>query len=359
MTAADDILLAADEARAKAGKLLRAAGLKAEQASAVARRLVDGDLFGHRTHGLQQLPTYLERLADGRIARAGEIEVLADTGADFSWTCARLPGAWVMDRLVARALERSATHPVVTATLSNCTHIGALLAYLEDIAARDRLALLMVTDPGVASMAPPGGADAVSTSNPVAACIPTHGDPILIDQSTTQVSNGAVAQHAARGELMPGNWVLDNQGRPSNDPAVMTTTPPGTLMPLGGEAFGYKGFGFALLVEAFALALSGVGRHQPRTRGAQGIFLQVIDPARFGLGREDFLAATTALVAQCRASRPAAGSAGVRLPGERALKGRRSQLAAGIAYPVSTLAALDAWGRRLGAATRFIPDGRD
>ncbi|WP_326534007.1 Ldh family oxidoreductase [Pseudorhodoferax sp.] len=350
--------LPAAEALQAAQALLRAAGLDEEKAAAVARRLVEGDLLGHRSHGLQQLPTYLERLADGRIARTGSVRTLHDSGASFSWHTERLPGAWVLEQLIAEALARTSQHAVVTATLANCTHIGALQAYLEDIGRRGLLALLMVTDPGVASVAPPGGIDAVTTSNPMAACIPTGGDPILIDQSTTLVSNGAIAQHAAAGRLLPGEWVVDNQGRPSNDPAALNTEPPGTLMPLGGPAFGYKGFGFGLIVEAFALALSGFGRDQPRVRGAQGVFLQLLDPARFGNGQAAFLAATSALVAQCQASRPAEPGGAIRLPGQQALQRKAEQLAQGIAYPPSVLAALRGWAGRLGLPPLFAEPER-
>ncbi|KAF1046103.1 Ldh family oxidoreductase [Xylophilus sp.] len=340
-------------ARAAAAAVLEAAGLAAPQAESVARRLVEGDLLGHRTHGLAQLPTYLERIGDGRIATAGRIEVLHDGGAHFSWHTPRLPGAWVMEQLVAQALERSAAHAVVTATLANCTHIGALQAYLEDIGRRGLLALLMVTDPGVASVAPPGGADAVTTSNPIAACIPTGGDPVLIDQSTTLASNGAIAQHAAAGRRLPGRWLLDGQGVPTDDPAVMQATPPGTLLPVGGENFGYKGFACGLLVEAFALALSGFGHDLPRVRGAQGVFLQIMAPAGFGGGADAFLRATDALVAQCHASRRIDPDRAVRLPGERALQSKREQQRHGLLCDSGLLATLDGWAARLGSARRF------
>jgi LDH2 family malate/lactate/ureidoglycolate dehydrogenase len=343
----------AGEALRVAQNLLRASGLDQEKASAVARRLVEADLLGHRSHGLQNLPTYLERLADGRIATSGAISTLHDTGASFSWHTERLPGAWVMDQLIAQAVARASQHAVVTATLANCSHIGALQAYLEDIGRQKFLALMMVTDPGVASVAPPGGVDAVTTSNPMAACIPTDGDPVLIDQSTTLVSNGAIAQYAAKGSLLPGQWVVDNQGRPSNDPAALTATPAGTLMPLGGPEFGYKGFGFGLIVEAFSLALSGFGRNHPRVRGAQGVFLQIVNPAHFGNGQAAFMAATTALVAQCRGSRVAADAGAVRLPGERALQLKKEQLAKGIEFAPPVLATLESWGARLGVPTSF------
>lgn len=338
--------LAVPEALAGAAALLQAAGLDPDKAAAVARRLVDADLLGHSTHGLRMLPVYLERLADGRIARAGAIEVLQDHGAAFSWKANRLPGAWVMERFVDAAIERSAAHPVVTATLADCSHIGALQAYLEAFAERKLLALLMVTDPAVVSVAPPGGVRPVTTTNPIAACIPTHEAPLLVDLSTSLVSNSAAAGYAAAGKTLPGPWLLDNQGRPTDDPKALEATPPGTLMPLGGAEFGYKGFAFGLLVEAFALALAGFGRDAPRQRGAQGVFLQVISPGAFGHGRDAFLASMSHLVAQCHAG-PAAPGAAIRLPGERALARKKQQLAEGLQLEPEVLPALAAWARRL------------
>lgn len=343
----DAIRLPVHDALAGAAALLRAAGLDEDKAAAVSRRLIDADLLGHSTHGLRMLPVYLERLADGRIARTGSIDVLQDHGAAFSWKSNRLPGAWVMDRLVAEVLERSASHPVVTATLANCSHIGALQAYLEAFAERKLLALVMVTDPAVASVAPPGGVQPVTTTNPIAACIPTNEAPLLVDLSTSLVSNSAAASYAAAGKPLPGPWLLDNQGRPTDDPQALNTTPPGTLMPLGGAEFGYKGFAFGLLVEAFALALAGFGRDGPRQRGAQGVFLQVIRPGAFGNGSDAFLASMSHLVAQCHAG-PAAPGATIRLPGERALARKRQQLAQGLQLEPDVLPALDAWARKLG-----------
>ncbi|OZI31010.1 hypothetical protein CAL29_23975 [Bordetella genomosp. 10] len=338
----------ANHAVAAATVLLQRGGLGADMAGAVARRLVQGQLLGRHTHGLAMLPTYLERLADGRIAREGRIETLSDQGGSFSWRVDRLPGAWVMDRMLAQAVTRAARHAVVTATVAGCSHIGALQAYLADLVSRELLGLLMVTDPGVASVAPPGGIDPVITSNPVALCIPTERAPLLIDQSTSMLSNGAVVAALAAGKALPGPWLLDNQGRATDDPAAVNTDPPGTLLPVGGLEFGYKGFGFGLMVEAFALALSGFGRDQARERGAQGVFLLIVDPGRFGDGKAAFLRAMSALVDQCEASRPIPGGAGVRLPGEAALRAQARQLRDGLDLSAELLSRLDACARRLG-----------
>jgi len=320
--------------------LLIAGGMASNHAQSVAAVLVESDLLGHRTHGLAQLPGYLDRLRDGIISSAGVVEVEMDHGAAFLWRAQRLPGAWVLHRAIEQALDRISLHPVVTISIADCSHIGALQAYLEALGRRGLLALMMVTSPAIASVAPFGGRDAVLTSNPIAACIPTEGDPVLIDQSTSVVSNGALASYS--GGRLPGQWLLDAQGRLSDDPADAAS---GTILPLGGEEFGFKGFALGLIVEAFALALSGHARNVPSVPGSQGVFLQLIDPGKFA-GREAFLAGTTDLVQRCKGSRPVPGRS-IRLPGERALACKSEQLVQGIVVDKAVVAAIDHWSEQL------------
>lgn len=320
--------LKVDATRADVSRLLQATGLKREFADDMSHIMIESDLMGHRTHGLAMLPTYLDRLSKDLIRKEGEIAVVRESASTLNWQAHRLPGAYVVRRAVATLFEKVQSEPVVTASIANCSHIGSLQAYLEEPARRGFLCLMMVTDPGVASVAPFGGADPVLTSNPIAAAIPTRGEPILIDQCTSLVSNAQV-QSADKTKPLPGNWVVDNQGRPTSDPAALTADPPGTIMPLGGEDFGYKGFGFGIMVEAFALALSGHGRLMPKQRGAQGVFLQFIDPVAFS-GSDAFLDETTDFVARCKASRPAEGSRGIRLPGERAMAEKKRQMLNGL-----------------------------
>ena len=326
-----------------ASLLMQAAGMSQAQGEAVARRMIAADLYGHSTHGLAMVSMYLECLADGRILTEGEPAEVREGDTTFAWQCGRLPGAWVMEKAIARLLSLAdGRHPTLTATLANCSHIGALQVYLDDFVSRGLMAFILVTDPGVASVAPYGGATPVLTSNPLAVGIPTREEPILIDVSTSVTSNAAVRGYQDAGRRLPGPWLLDNQGRASDDPTVLNTQPPGTLLPLGGLEFGHKGFGLGLMVEAFALALTGHGRHQQHVRGSQGVFMQVLDPALLGGGRDTFLDETTWLRRRCLASAPAEGHDGVRLPGQRAQERRADQLAKGLNLGESLVAAFDA-----------------
>ncbi|MBN9734979.1 MULTISPECIES: Ldh family oxidoreductase [unclassified Pseudonocardia] len=326
--------------------LLRAAGIDDDHAAAMTARMIDGDLLGHRTHGLAFLGTYLDRITGGHIGSAGELETLHDDRASVAWRANRLPGAWVMGEATRLVLDRVTDHAVVTVTIANCSHIGCLQSYLLPFTERGLLVTLTATNPGVASVAAPGGTRGVITTNPIAMGIPTRDDPILIDQCTSVGSNALFDAYAGRGERLPGQWLVDADGAPTDDPAVLRADPPGTIQSLGQADFGYKGFGFGLMSEALSIALPGYGRRSAPDRYGQGVFLQVLDPARF-CGSEEFLDEIAHLVTSVRDDPGAAGSS-VRLPGERALASRRDQLAHGVTLGPGTLAGLEPWARRHG-----------
>ena len=58
-----------------------------------------------------------------------------------------------------------------------------------------------------------------------------------------------------QGVTVPDGWIIDAQGRPSNDPEVFYDTPEGAILPFGG----HKGYGLGLMVEILAGGLSGGG----------------------------------------------------------------------------------------------------
>jgi L-lactate dehydrogenase len=198
----------------------------------------------------------------------------------------------------------------------------------------------------VRSVAPFGGTQAVLTTNPIAYGIPTDGDPILIDQCTSVVSNAEVQEYAARGERTPGKWLVDPQGGPSDDASLVMHDPPATIMPLGGEEFGYKGFGFGLMVEALSLGLAGYGRSSNPDRFNESVFLQVIDPAGFA-GSEVFLREMSDLAQRCRESPARKSGDQVRLPGQRALTQRTDNLTNGMPFEEPLIKAIQLRARRL------------
>lgn len=77
--------------------LLRRAGLSAEQARQTADILVEADLMGHTTHGLQLLSGYLRDIEAGRMCSDGEPEVVRDQPNAITWDGRYLPGPWLVD----------------------------------------------------------------------------------------------------------------------------------------------------------------------------------------------------------------------------------------------------------------------
>lgn len=338
-----------------AARLLGAAGMAADKAAVQAEIVVEGDLIGHATHGVAQLPWYVDALASGEMAGDGEPEIIADRGASFAWNGRHLPGAWLLRGALDLACERVATHGVVSGALSNCHHTCALAAYLPRVTTRGHIALLNTSNPAAGRMAPFGGTRALLTPNPLAAGFPTGGDPVMIDISSSITTTTMTQTLAREGRRFPDRWALTAAGEPTDDPREVTERG-GSLLPLGGADMGHKGYGLALLVELLSQGLAGFGRADRPAQLSQGVFLQVIDPDAFA-GRDAFLRQADFLAAACRANPPAPGVDAVRLPGDNAMRKRRRALADGVPVAAATRARLGELAKRLGVAAPAGLDG--
>jgi L-lactate dehydrogenase len=330
-----------------ATRLLEASGLDADKSDAVASILVEGDLLGHTTHGLQLLAPYLADIESGSMRKDGEPEVMADHPAAVTWDGRRLPGPWLVLRAMDLATERARRLGTGTVVIRRSHHIACLAAFLQRATDQGLLMILTCSDPNAASVAPFGGLDPVFTPNPISAGIPTGDIPVLMDVSTSATTNGLTGRLHKEGRRLPADWVMDAQGVPGNDPGVLFTQPAGTILPLGGKDSGHKGYGLTLLVEALTGGLAGHGRADPREGWGATVFLQIIDPAAFA-GLDALTRQTDHVTAQCRASRPATAGTAVRTPGESGVKLARAQRQSGVALYPSILPALEPWGRRFG-----------
>ncbi|MCP5266320.1 MAG: Ldh family oxidoreductase [Burkholderiaceae bacterium] len=329
--------------------LLQASGLAPGIAVDVADVLVEGDLLGHDTHGLQLLAGYLDQLAGGQMTRDGAPDVVTERASVATWDGRRLPGPHLVRRAVAWASARARAHGAATVAIRRCHHIACLAAYLEQPARDGLMVLIASSDPATASVAPFGGTTAVYTPNPIAVGIPTSSLPVLIDISASITTNGMTNRlHAAKARGA-NPWWLDSDGRPTDDPSVLHASPPGTLMPLGGPDAGHKGYGLALTIEALTAGLAAHGRADPPEGWGATVWVQVYDPEAFG-GGAGFLRQSDWLVDACHGSAPADPSRPVRLPGERGLGRKQAQLRDGVMLREGIMEGLLPWGERLGVS---------
>ena len=335
--------------RAYAADLLKAGGLDEDKAGTVAAVLVEGDLLGHDTHGLALLPAYLDEISKGSMRTEGAVEVLRDSGAAAVWNAHRLPGPWVIAKAVEHCLGKARETGTATVAIRRSHHIACLAAYLKTVTDAGCVGIIASSDPAVESVAPHGGTRRIITPNPLAAGLPTSGDPMILDISMSTTTNGMVARMLREGRPLPHAWILDGHGRATADPAAYSADPPGSILPLGGTELGYKGFGLGLLVEALTAGLSGHGRADEKEGWGATVFVQVMDPEWFA-GLDAFRRQMDHLVAEIADNPPVSPGGEVRVPGHNGLRRRARQRVEGVRLHPSVLPSLEPWTTRLSVA---------
>jgi LDH2 family malate/lactate/ureidoglycolate dehydrogenase len=330
-----------------AQRLLIAASMPADRARDVASVLVESDLLGHDTHGLELLPTYIADIEAGRMTVNGEPVVLSDRPAVLTWDGCRLPGPWLVLRAIEQASARARAYGTGTVSIRRSYHIACLAVYARRVAEDGLVLLLYSSAPAGSSVAPFGGTRALFSPSPLAIGIPTGSDPIFVDISTSLTTNSLTSRLQREGRKLESPWLIDEAGAATNDPAVLFAPRTGTILPLGGLDAGHKGYGLSLMVEALTAGLAGHGRSDPGERMGATLFVQVLDPEAFS-GLTEFRDQMDWVRDACRSNPPAKGIDRVRLPGERGLKRLEAQLREGVAIKPAVVTALSSIGAKLG-----------
>ncbi len=329
--------------------LLAAGGVGPEEAAVVAAGLVGANSLGYSSHGIMRIPQYLGQVERGEIVPEAEFQVLRETPTlmtvDGHWGFGQVQAG----RLLQRLIEKADAGGVAVGTMIRSAHIGRLGEYCQRAAEADKVALVMVNNHGgVMRVAPPGGKAPRLGTNPIAMGIPNGAEPVVMDFCTCAAAEGKVRVKRIAGTSCPDDWLLDSDGRPTNDPNDLYGDPPGTILPFGG-AQSYKGFALGLLVEILSGALSGgvCAREVPVNQIGNCVFMMVLDPDRFG-GAKHFTTETSALIEFVRGCPRVDGVEQITLPGdpERSTLARTS--AEGITFDDGNWGQLDALAQRLG-----------
>ncbi len=329
--------------------LFSKSGLDEPIAHTVAEILVEADLLGYDTHGLQFVPAYLEGVESGHLTKSGEPEILCDSGNGILLDGRGLPGQWNVVRALALATERMADNAVVSVSIRGSGNISCLATYMRRAADAGYLALL-ATAGTTPIVAPHGGRAGAYSTNPIAFGAPTDGGPILIDISTASTTNRMLERTRRADARLPQPWLVDTDGALSDDPAViLDSDPKGAILPVGGDRLGHKGFAFAIMVELLAAGLAGQARDEVPTKGDCNVYLQLMDPGAFG-GADRFRAEAGAFAAACRETPPRDGFAAVRMPGDRAMERYAEQCAVGVALHPEVVARMTPCFEKYGVA---------
>lgn len=324
---------AAEQLTSFAAHLLQAGGLEADEAALVAESLVGANLRGHDSHGVMRIPYYLDALKKGEVVAGAKFSVTKKLPsvlvADGHWGFGQTQARRMMDKLIDMGLS----HGVASGTMVHCSHIGRLGEYNEQAADAGLISIIMVNTHGVARrVAPPGGREPRLGTNPLAIGVPAEGGALLLDFGTSATAEGKVRVKKIAGQKCPDGWLLDNQGKPTNDPETLYGNPPGTIRPMGGDQ-AYKGFGLGMMVEIFAGALSGGPciRETPLNQNGNCVFMMVLSPEHFG-GTEHFAREVRDLNSFVRGCPTIEGTSEILLPGDPERRVLAKRTAEGIPF---------------------------
>jgi LDH2 family malate/lactate/ureidoglycolate dehydrogenase len=305
---------------------LRGFGVPNDDATVVADSIIDAELTGQVGHGMVRLPFLLRRLRDNLIAPNAAMRVTRDIGAAAILDAGNGLGPVAGVKAVGIAAAKARASGIGLCAVRRSNHLGAMGFYVEP-PARDGLFVLGFSNTPPA-MAPPGGKTAVLGTNPIAAGIPSHPAPLVIDLATTQVARGRILKASRAREQIPEGWATDSEGRATTDPDEAIK---GSLVPIGGP----KGFALALLVESLSGVLAGAGIgpevggtyvQSDRESNVGHSFLAIdatgLDPA--------FADRVSRLTDRIRSVEPLGETSTVRVPGDRRRRDSENRLREGI-----------------------------
>ena len=127
----------------------------------------------------------------------------------------------------------------------DANHFGATCVYVEALTARGFAGRATCTSG--AWMIPFGGDRIRLGTNPITWGVPCGEQPIVIDIAMTQRAVSPALRAAKAGEPLPPDYFMDEKMNPLEGIVSLETLIRGSVRPLGGERFGYKGSGLAIL----------------------------------------------------------------------------------------------------------------
>lgn len=347
--------LTAKQLREVVYQILFAAGATDDTADTVAVHLADANLTGHDSHGLIRIPDYVQRIEEGRVDPRVKPTIIYEQRA-----VARVDGQGAFGQVGAKfatetAIRLAREYGIGMATMFNIAHSGRFGTYPE-MAARQGMAAVMFggnqldNDYGVA---PYGGVKGRLGTNPFSIAFPhSQGRVILLDFATSETAVGKVRVYQARSKSLPGQWLLDAEGRPSNSPEDYFEG--GTILPLGGLSTGHKGFALSMFM--FLLGRT-IGQDSPISFEGQGrsvgdSTIIVIDVGK--LRPPDELARDVDWAIDYAKDTPLmSGFDEILYPGEKEARTRRERQAKGVEVEDATWARVRATIDRLGIANKL------
>lgn len=307
-----------------------AVGVPREDAETCTDVLIESDRRGIESHGVNRFkPIYIDRILAGIQQPVTHFEVVRETA-----TTAVVDGHDGMGQVIGvksmqMAVDKAKKFGMGMVAVRNSCHYG-IAGYYATMATKAGMIGITGTN-ARPSIAPTFGVENMLGTNPLTIGLPTDEDfPFVIDCATSITQRGKLEYYERIGKPTPAGMVIGRNGEALTDTAQILhdlTTGAAALAPLGGigeELAGYKGYGYATVVEVLSAALQA-GSYLKMLTGKKdgqnvpfhlGHFFMAVDTNAF-LGEDEFKRIAGDIMRQLRASQKAPGAERIYTAGEK------------------------------------------
>ena len=306
-------------------------GVPKEEAKICADVLMESDRRGIESHGCNRFkPIYIDRINAGIQNPITKIDVLRETATTAVLDANDGMGMVASHKAMSMAIEKAKKYGMGMVAVRNSTHYG-IAGYWTTMASDAGMIGITGTN-ARPSIAPTFGVENMLGTNPLTFALPSDEDfPFVLDCATSITQRGKIEYYSKIGKDTPAGMVVGRDGLPktdSNQILVDLTTQKAALAPLGGigeELAGYKGYGYATVVEilsaalqagSFLKALSGKDESGNLKPYHLGHFFIAIDTEAF-MGLETFKKITGDILRDLRNSELAPGEEKIYTAGEK------------------------------------------
>ena len=312
--------------------VFKAYGVPEEDAKICVDVLLESDRRGIESHGCNRFkPIYIDRIVKGTLLPKTQLEIVKETPTTIVMDAHDGMGMVAAHAMMEKLIQKAKECGMAGGAIRNSTHYG-IAGYWTDMAAKQGLIAVTGTN-ARPSIAPTFGVENMLGTNPLTFSLPTDEEfPFCLDCATSIVQRGKIEFYARSGKDTPEGMVVTHDGKPITDSkAILKMLNEGSaaLAPLGGgpgdEMCGYKGYGYATVVEIlssalaggeFMKALSGISPEGKAQMYHLGHFFFVVDPEAF-MGLDVFKKTAGEICRQLRASAKAPGYERIYTAGEK------------------------------------------
>jgi LDH2 family malate/lactate/ureidoglycolate dehydrogenase len=308
-----------------------AVGVPADEARTCADVLIQSDKRGIDSHGVGRFKSiYYDRLRAGQQSPTTQFEIIKDGPTTAVVDGHDGMGMVIANRSMRMAMDKASRFGLGMVAVRNSTHYG-FCGYYTLMACKEGMIGVTGTN-ARPSIAPTFGVENMLGTNPLVFGIPTDEEyPFCLDCATSVSQRGKIEVYERAGKDLPVGWVIDQTGSYRTDtPQILKDLVKGTaaLVPLGGlgeDTAGYKGYGYATVVEILSAALQdgsflkgllGFDEHGNKQPYRLGHFFLAIDVEAF-LPLPRFKKIAGDICRALRASRKAPGAERIYTAGEK------------------------------------------